>query len=256
MDYNQFVKEFYNYSTIDLNSYKEGQMKRRIDSHIRKYSINNYKDFLAVLKKDRDAYNTFLGYLTINVSEFLRDPRQWTNLEKEVLPKLIKPHKKLTVWSAACSTGDEPYTLAMVISKLLPTNQFRIIATDIDKEILAKAKQGIYPEKQVANLPIDMKNKYFKKTAEGYTISQDIKRCIEFRQHNLLKDAYPTQVDLIVCRNVLIYFTEEAKGKIYNNFSKALADDGVLFVGSTEQIINPAEYNLKGNKIFFYSKLK
>ncbi|ONI46039.1 chemotaxis protein CheR [Candidatus Epulonipiscioides gigas] len=254
MEYKNFVTEFFNYSKIDLFAYKEEQMKRRIDSHIKKYGINNYKDFLALLKKDQIIYETFLGYLTINVSEFFRDPKQWLNLEKEIIPTLIEPNKTLNIWSAACSTGDEPYTLAILLTKLVPNNKFKIIATDIDKEILAKAKQGVYPEKQIINLPIEYRNKYFKKEADAYVISNEIKRKIEFKQHDLLKDAYPTNIDLIVCRNVLIYFTEQAKCEIYAKFSKSLSAKGVLFVGSTEQIINSQEFGLKSKKLFFYTK--
>ncbi|WP_010166917.1 CheR family methyltransferase [Candidatus Epulonipiscium viviparus] len=254
MDYNHFVTEFYTFSKIDLNSYKEGQMKRRIDSHIKKSGISDYREFLTLLKTNPKAYETFLGYLTINVSEFFRDPRQWATLEKDILPGIINVTKTFNVWSAACSTGDEPYTLAILLTKLIPSQKFKIIATDIDKDILAKAKTGIYPDKQVINLPADFKSKYFKKTTEGYIISDDIKRKIDFRQHNLLKDPYPSDIDLIVCRNVLIYFTEQAKADIYNKFSKSLSSTGILFVGSTEQIINAHDFGLKSKKLFFYSK--
>ncbi|OON94322.1 MAG: chemotaxis protein CheR [Candidatus Epulonipiscioides saccharophilum] len=254
MEYSQFISEFYSFSKIDLNAYKEGQMKRRIDSHIKKYGINSYREFLALLKKDNKVYETFLGYLTINVSEFFRDPRQWLTLEKEILPKLIDPNKTFNVWSAACSTGDEPYTLAILLTKMIPSNRFKITATDIDKEILEKAKKGLYPEKQMANITPENKSKYFKKCSDGYMISDEIKTKIEFKQHNLLKDTYPMNIDLIVCRNVLIYFTEAAKAEIYTKFSRSLAEKGILFVGSTEQIINPIDYGLKARELFFYTK--
>ncbi|OOB78862.1 MAG: chemotaxis protein CheR [Epulopiscium sp. Nele67-Bin001] len=255
MDYKQFVNEFFAFSKLDLNAYKESQMKRRIDSHIKKTSANNYAQFLQFLKGNPKAYEEFLSYITINVSEFFRDPKQWAILEKDILPKTIDPNKTFNVWSAACSTGDEPYTLAMLLSKLIPTNKFKIIATDYDKEILKKARQGVYPEKQLLHLPEDYKRKYFTKSGDKYTITAAIKRNIEFKHHNLLKDAYPQNMDLIVCRNVLIYFTEPAKAEIYQKFSNSLNKTGTLFVGSTEQIITPSQFGLSSNKIFFYNKI-
>ncbi|OON96267.1 MAG: chemotaxis protein CheR [Epulopiscium sp. Nele67-Bin005] len=254
MTYTQFIDGVFKLTALDLASYKEAQMKRRIDTNIKKHNCKDYADYLSLLSRDKAALNKFLSYVTINVSEFFRNPTQWQTLEKSILPEMIQSGKTLTVWSAACSTGDEPYSLAMMLSAHLPTNRFKIIATDLDVEILAKARMGVYPEKQILNLPHGYRDKYFKKNGNLYHISQEIKQCIEFKQHNLLKDAYPKNVDIIVCRNVLIYFTEEAKDSIYHKFSQSLAPNGVLFVGSTEQIITPQQYRFDPCKIFFYKK--
>lgn len=161
----------------------------------------------------------------------------------------------IKVWSAACSTGDEPYTLAMVLGKFMPLNKIQIIATDIDKQVLEKAQIGIYDEKSLKGLPADLKQKYFNKIdSRRYQISDEVKKCIKFSQHNLLKDAYPDKCDLIVCRNVMIYFTEEAKQVMYQKFNDALKKEGILFVGSTEQIISPGKYNFSTLQSFFYKK--
>jgi chemotaxis protein methyltransferase CheR len=178
-------------------------------------------------------------------------------LEKVVVPHLLEhSNGRLRVWSAACSTGDEPYTLAMVLSEFLPLSQIEIIATDLDKEVLRKAKQGWYNEKSVKGLPKKYIAKFFEKTDNDiYQVSASLKRCITFKEHDLLKDTYPTNVDLVVCRNVLIYFTEEAKDNIYKNIAKSLKKDGVLFVGNTEQIIGSSQYGLESFKSFFYKKL-
>ncbi len=254
MDYGRFVIEFHRMSGLDLHLYKESQMKRRIDSHIKKYAVKTYDDFLKLVKENPAIMETFMSYVTINVSEFFRDPKQWNTLESDILPKIIQPNKTFNVWSAACSTGDEPYTLAIILNKLIPSGRFKIIATDLDKEIIAKAKKGEYPEKQLLHLPSEYKHKYFTKEKDLYTIKSEIKKNIEFRQHNLLKDPYLSGMDLIVCRNVLIYFTEDAKHTIYGKFAKSLSETGILFVGSTEQIISPSQYGLKSQKMFFYSK--
>ncbi len=256
-NYEEFKKAFWALSKIDLNSYKENQMKRRIDNFISKHRCAGYVDFFDLIKKDGDVYDMFITYLTINVSEFYRNPAQWRTLESVIIPHLIgKFGKKLKVWSAACSTGDEPYSLAMVFNEFMPLSQVEIIATDLDKEVLAKAKKGIYNEKSIKGLPDKYVKQHFSKDDVGlYHVSESLKRCITFKEHNLLKDAYPTDVDLIVCRNVLIYFTDEAKNGIYQKFSKALKQEGVLFVGSTEQIIGAGQYGLESFQSFFYKKL-
>jgi len=193
--------------------------------------------------------------LTINVSEFYRNPGQWDILDKDVFPRIIdKFGKNLKIWSAACSTGDEPYSLVMALSKHLPLNQIRIYATDIDKQVLAKAKVGLYHEKSIAGVPSEFKKKYFTKIGPSYQISDEIKRQVDFKEHNLLKDTYPSGNHLIVCRNVLIYFTEEAKTEIFKKFYKSLASGGHLFIGSTEQIINHAEIGYNRISSFFYGK--
>lgn len=254
MNYTEFKLQVLRLTGIDLNAYKENQMKRRIDANIRKHGCENYEAYLALLKKDKVLYDEFLSYITINVSEFFRNPNQWITLEKEILPRLLEKKTSLKIWSAACSTGDEPYSLAMLLSRFMPLHQIKILATDIDKEILAAAKRGEYVDKHIANIPKDLRSKYIKEQDGKYIIAPEIKNCITFKQHDLLKDPYPTNVDLIVCRNVLIYFTEEAKNSIYTRFSEALNKDGILFVGSTEQIIGAQKFNLNPYRIFFYEK--
>lgn len=254
-DYEKFKKDVFSLTNIDLNAYKERQMKRRIDTLISKNSIAGYNEYISAINKDSSLFHEFINYITINVSEFYRNPEQWALLEKEVFPQMLKNFgSKLKIWSAACSTGDEPYSLAMVLSRLLPLNQIRIIATDIDKEVLAKAKVGLYNEKSIKSVPDEFKKKYFTKIGPSYQISDDIKRCVEFREHNLLEDPYPGSCNLIVCRNVLIYFTEEAKNDIYLKFNEALKKDGILFIGSTEQIIQYRAMNFERYKSFFYQK--
>jgi chemotaxis protein methyltransferase CheR len=254
MDYEGFKKEIFGMTGIKLDLYKEKQMKRRIDSLIKKNGFQGYKDYVTELKGNITLYNEFVNYLTINVSEFYRNPEQWVVLGEEIFPLLLKKSKKIKIWSSACSTGDEPYTLVMVLNKYLPLNDIKIIATDIDKEALEKAESGIYGTKSVENLPQAYLEKYFVKTDNFYKIKDEIKNRVEFKQHNLLADEFPKECDLIVCRNVLIYFTEEAKAEIYVKFSQSLRGEGILFVGSTEQIIFANKYKFKPFRTFFYSK--
>ncbi|MBQ1194013.1 MAG: protein-glutamate O-methyltransferase CheR [Lachnospiraceae bacterium] len=256
LDYEQFKTQVYSLTKIDLNAYKEKQMKRRIDSLIDKNGYKGYSEYINAIKSDSRLFEEFVNYLTINVSEFWRNPEQWKILGEEVIPTLIKESgRKLKIWSAACSTGDEPYSLVMLLSRFMPLSDIKIIATDIDKQVLEKATVGLYNEKSLVGLPEDLKNKYFTKVGlSNYQISDDIKRCVTFKQHNLLRDSYPENFDLIVCRNVLIYFTDDAKVDIYKKFNKSLRKGGFLFIGSTEQIINYKEINYSSFRSFFYIK--
>ena len=241
---------------IDLNAYKENQMKRRIDTLIGKHKINGYDHFVAALKSDKELFETFVNYLTINVSEFYRNPDQWELLDKRYIPQLIQRFgRTLKIWSAACSTGDEPYSLVMALSKHLPLNHIQIIATDLDKQVLAKAKVGLYNEKSIAGVPHEFKRRYFKKVGLSYQISDEIKARVHFKEQNLLKDTYPNVCNMIVCRNVLIYFTEDAKDQIYRKFNQSLLPEGILFIGSTEQIINYSEVGFERLNSFFYKQV-
>lgn len=254
-DYEYFKKAVLDLTKIDLDAYKEKQMKRRIDTLIAKNKITGYENYVAALKKDNRMFEEFVNYLTINVSEFYRNPDQWQIMDREIIPELIRKFgKNLKIWSAACSTGDEPYSLVMAFSRHLPLNQIKIFATDLDKQVIAKAKTGLYVEKSIASVPDDFKKKYFTKIGPSYQISNEIKARVEFKEHNLLKDTYPTDCHLIVCRNVLIYFTEEAKDEVFRKFQRCLKPGGFLFIGSTEQIINHKEIGFDRRNSFFYEK--
>lgn len=254
--YEVFKTEIFRLTKIDLNAYKERQMKRRIDTLISKSNISRYRDYVELLTKDKEKYEEFVNYLTINVSEFYRNPEQWGILEKSILPDLFQKFgKTLKIWSAACSTGDEPYSLVMLLAKFMPLNKIEIIATDIDKQVIEKAKAGLYTEKSIKGLPKEFVDQYFEKINDKtYAISEAVKSRVKFQQHNLLKDEYPSNCDLIVCRNVMIYFTEEAKQEIYVKFNKALKKDAILFVGSTEQMVQPKTLGFSSVYSFFYKK--
>ena len=258
-DYELFKKHFYTLSSIDLNLYKEKQMKRRITSLIEKRGYTQYTPFFDAMKTDKALYNIFINYLTINVSEFYRNPVQWEMFERRILPE-IQTYKKsldsLKIWSSACSTGDEPYTIAMILNKHVPIEKIKILATDIDTGAMDKAKQGVYTGRSIKDLPVEFLKKHFTQVGEdAWRISDTIKNCVEFKQMNLLKDAYPKEQDIIVCRNVLIYFTEEAKDQMFADFSRALVQRGVLFIGSTEQIIGYQKFGYKPIETFFYQKM-
>ena len=255
--YEEFKIDVYKLTDINLDMYKERQMKRRIESLIQRKEFDGFESFYKGMKQDKGLLRTFVSYLTINVSQFYRNPAQWENFDKEIVPYLKKNYgNKITIWSAACSTGDEPYTLAMIMAKHVPLSNINIIATDIDEDVLAFAKAGIYTGKSMEDLPEEFKKKFFHKCdSMHYEICDDIKKCVSFKKHNLLEDKYFDDVSLIVCRNVVIYFTNEAKNEVYAKFHNALAENGILFIGSTEQILKAKELGFDPIKTFFYKKI-
>ncbi|MBP3041088.1 protein-glutamate O-methyltransferase CheR [Bacillaceae bacterium Marseille-Q3522] len=254
-DYNEFIAKIKYKTGIDLASYKEAQMKRRLKSFYEKKGYQSFAEFYLAISRDVNVLNEFLNRMTINVSEFYRNRNRWDIFEEKILPQILKQNKRPKIWSAACSTGEEPYTITMILSKFMPLSQIHILATDIDEDVIKKAKTGVYPEKALQEMPHEMKAKYLHRDGDVYKISERIRQKVTFQKHNLLADPFGGPYDLIVCRNVLIYFTEKAKESLYLKFSQALKPNGFFFVGSTEQIFNPAQYGMQTEKTFFYRRL-
>ncbi len=253
--YQTFIQNIKRKTGIDLSLYKEAQMKRRLTSLYQRRGYQNFGDFYDAIHSDKEILHEFLDRMTINVSEFYRNKERWDVLEKTIYPQLLENNRRLKIWSAACSTGEEPYSLAMVLASHVPLRDMSIYATDLDEGALERAKVGLYGKNSVKNVPQKALNDYFVNDGDHYQVTDDIKRTVTFKQHNLLNDRYQTGYDLIVCRNVMIYFTEEAKDQIYMNFSKSLKPGGILFVGSTEQIFNPEKYGFESIETFFYQKV-
>ena len=162
-------------------------------------------------------------------------------------------HKELKIWSAACSYGCEPYTLAMILESL-GFRKYTIIATDIDSDVLKLASEGIFNNLDIKDVPQIFIEKYFDIDDDKYIIKKSLKRNVVFKKHNLLGDSYESDFDLIVCRNVVIYFTMEAKKDIYIKFSKSISKNGLLFVGPTEHISNYKELGFSQAQPCIYKK--
>lgn len=256
-DYIGFIRSIESSTGINLADYKETQMKRRLTTLRLKYGHQTFSSFFDAMMKDKSLFNEFLDRMTINVSEFWRNPNRWEILKDKVLPELTgSGNARLKIWSAACSTGEEPYTLTMILAEKKLLGSSTILATDIDDGALAKAKQGLYLERSLKDVPKTIVAKYFTEDGPMYRFNEQLKKEVRFQKQNLLIERFDTGFDLIVCRNVMIYFTEEAKHKLYQKFAASLKPGGVLFVGSTEQIFNPAQYDLESTETFFYRKIQ
>lgn len=236
---------------LDLYAYKESQLNRRLTYFIEKNNIVDIENYCISLKNNSIEREKFISYVTINVTKFYRDISFFEKLEEEI--KKNPKTKHLKIWSAACSYGCEPYTLALMLENMGYTN-YKIIATDIDSQILNQAEKGIFSEPDIKDVPPHLLKKYFKIENDKYIINESLKKNIVFKKHNLLQNNYESGYDLIVCRNVVIYFTMEAKNEIYRRFVKSLNSDGILFVGPTEHLSSHKELGLTQLQPCIYQK--
>ena len=252
-EYKIFMEKVVRKYNIDLRGYKE-RTRRRIEILMHKYNIDSFLEYLKFLDKNEDKSKEFVDKLTINVTEFFRNPEKWKEFEEKYFPYLYSRNPRLKIFSAGCSSGEEPYTMAIILDKLGYTNA-RIFARDLDLKVLAKAKQGIYDEKALVNVEPKIKEKYFKKVDDkSYQVVPKLKSYIDFKQMNLLQDRFDKNFDLIVCRNVVIYFNQESKDMLYRKFYDSLKPGGLLFVGSTERIFNYRDIGFELKAPFIYIK--
>ncbi|WP_410768989.1 CheR family methyltransferase [Fontibacillus sp. BL9] len=253
-DYAGFIESIKKSTGIDLAQYKEAQMKRRLTTLRNKNGYSTFDAFYNAMMLNKTLFYEFLDKMTINVSEFWRNPNRWEVLRDIVLPGLSAGKSRLRVWSAACSTGEEPYTLSMILADQGLLQNTYLLATDIDEGALAKAAEGLYLDRSLKDVPSDVVKRYFTPDGARFLFDAKLKKAVTFKKQNLLLDTFEEDFDLIVCRNVMIYFTEEAKNALYHKFAKALRPGGILFVGSTEQIFSPSQYDLEPAETFFYRK--
>ena len=253
-DWAEFKRKLKSKTEIDLDLYKEPQMKRRIGNLVTRAGMDSYTAYFDKAAQDKDDFAAFIEYLTINVSEFFRTPEKFSKLETDVIPDLLKRSPRLNIWSAGCSIGAEPYSLAMILKEMTPGVRHRILATDLDVEIIAKAKKGVYSDSELKAISPQRKAKYFDEAGGQFAVKQEIKDCIEFKRHNLLKDPFEKNFDLILCRNVVIYFTGETKAALYVKFYNALAPGGYFLVGSTEQIFEYRQIGFETAGPFLYTR--
>ncbi|HUW65097.1 MAG TPA: protein-glutamate O-methyltransferase CheR [Spirochaetia bacterium] len=255
MDFAAFKAGIKENFALDLDSYKEGQLRRRLDSFMARQKTD-YGTYFRKLIANRIGFKDFVEFLTINVSEFFRDSNLFLLLQKEVLPGLLTGRRNLRIWSAACANGAEPYSLAILLDEMAPGRRHTILATDIDQQVLLTAEQAIYARESLKNVSPQRLNRYFAVEGDGrYRLVDQLRTRVEFRQHNLLKDPCERDFDLIACRNVLIYFTREAQNGLFEKFGRSLVQGGVVFIGGSEMIFRYAEMGFEKLYPCFYRRL-
>jgi chemotaxis protein methyltransferase CheR len=240
---------------LDLDFYKPSQMMRRLAGYIPRIGAANVTEFCGLIATDADVREKVMNFMTINVTEFFRDKRHFDMLQSTVLPGILKKNPRPKIWSAGSSRGAEAYSVAMMIEQIKPGTKAQILGTDIDKKIIAQAKAGgPYPDAEAKNIPAALRHRFMKKQNGGHYVNPEIRSKVTFKEQNLLTDVFDSEFDLIMCRNVVIYFSDDAKFKLNQKFSASLKSDGVLFIGGTETILNPIEFGLDREAAAFYRK--
>lgn len=254
-DYIQFKESFYKKTGLNLDSYKDKQMERRIRQLMIRQEKLNFRVFYEYLAETPSAMEYFFNYLTINTSEFFRDEKVYARLKEEIFPELLSNHTNvLTIWSAGCSIGAEPYTVAIIFDELRALHRVRVIGTDLDDKALLSAKNGSYKKKYLGKTPPETVNRYFRIEEDDYFIMPEIHNSVTFRRHNLLVDAPVSGCSMIFCRNVFIYFKAETQDFLLGRFSSVLKAGGFLVIGSAEYISCPEKYGLKKRYNTIYEK--
>jgi chemotaxis protein methyltransferase CheR len=256
-DYAAFQQRVHAKTGIALNQYKSDQMKRRLSSLAEKSGCTSFGSYGQLMEKDVSVLEAFLDKMTINVTELMRNASHFEDLKTNILPQLIARKKgaPLAVWSAGCSYGAEAYTVAMLIHELDSVGQHKIKGTDIDLAILTKAERPFFSLPDMVSVSPARREAHFHECCGTYQPKIHLRNKVRFAPHDLLSDKYPKEeFDLILCRNVVIYFTDDAKEAIYRGLFQALRPGGVLFVGGTERIASRREIGFDLVKSFFYQK--
>ncbi|GAA2618522.1 PAS domain S-box protein [Dactylosporangium fulvum] len=230
---------------FDFTGYKRSSLMRRVDRRMSQVNIVEYSDYLDYLQVHPDEFTALFNTILINVTGFFRDPDAWSALSREVLPHVLNEHDgPFRVWSAGCASGEEAYTLAIVLAEILGLEKFRdrvkIYATDVDEEGLAHARQATYSDRDLQSVPHELIERYFESTAGRYTFRKDLRRSVIFGRNDLVQDAPISRIDLLVCRNTLMYFNAETQTRVLSRFHFALASGGVLFLGKAEMLLSHA----------------
>lgn len=256
-DYERFCGGVRSLLRIDLDLYRRGQMERRLRSFARRSGLDDLDAYLARLRSDVAAREAFLDHMTINVSELFRNPERFEELERQVLPGLLASAggRGLRAWSAGCSYGAEPYSLAVLLAEAAPGARHEITATDLDERVLARAREGRFGEDDMRAVTAARRARWFtEEPGGGVRAAESLRRSIRFSRLDLLADRFPSGQDLILCRNVVIYFTEEAKDRLYRRLLESLRPGGVLFVGATERITGADRMGWQKQGMFFYRR--
>jgi chemotaxis protein methyltransferase CheR len=233
---------------LDLQGYKSRYARRRIAVRLRARRCADLEEYLRVLDREPEEWSRLAQALAINVSSFYRNPETFAVIRDRVVPALISWRKergqpRLRIWSAGCSEGEEAYSLAILLREhfagALATMAVSILATDLESKSLALARAGSYPESRLAELPTPLREKYFRVQGERWLLRRRVAGLVEFARLDLLSQRGPAELDLIVCRNVLIYLSRAEQERILARFYQSLRPEGFLVLGKTETLIGP-----------------
>jgi two-component system CheB/CheR fusion protein len=232
---------------FDFTGYKRATLTRRIDKRMAEVGVEGYGDYVDYLQVHPDEFASLFNTICINVTAFFRDSAAWDELRSTVLPELLDrlDTGPIRAWSAGCASGQEAYSLVMAVAEVLgpeaTRERLKVYATDIDEEALAQGRAARYTARELESLPEGFREKYFEELPTGWVFSADLRRCVIFGRHDLLQDAPISKVDLLLCRNTLMYFNADVQALLMNRLHFALAPGGVLFLGKVEMLLNRSE---------------
>ncbi|MDR2101656.1 MAG: protein-glutamate O-methyltransferase CheR [Treponema sp.] len=241
-DFELYRTLIYNESGIHFTSTNRSILESRLKERFREKGIDSVKTYYNTISRDKEELKSFLDSITTNLTRFFRNQAHFDALEHHVVPELIKlkkgtPSTTFKIWSAGCSTGEEPYTIAMLMSEILPPPfKFEIVASDISLKCLMTGKEGFYNDSRIVGIPDPYLKKYFTKVEGGYKVHADLMSKIRFDYHNLKNDSGLRNLDIVFCRNVIIYFDEAAQAAVINRFWDSMASKSFLFIGHSESL--------------------
>lgn len=244
--FNELKKLVYDYAGISLSDAKEQLVYGRLARRLRALGLKSFDDYCDLLRNDPgDEFTHFINAITTNLTAFFRENHHFESLQKSILPKLMQyrqSSKKLRIWSAGCSTGEEPYSIAITMLESVPEDwDVKILATDIDSNVVATASAGIYTEERIAGLSNERKRRWFRKgsgdNAGKVRVGAEVQSLITFKVLNLMQ-GWPMHgpFDIIFCRNVVIYFDKDTQRVLIDRYANLLTDDGYLFLGHSEAL--------------------
>lgn len=238
-EFELYRKLIYDESGIHFSATNRAILESRLAERLREKKLQNLREYYQIIISDKDELKLLLDSVTTNLTRFFRNQGHFDALEHHVIPELVK-HKRdklIKIWSAGCSTGEEPYSIAMLLEEKLPLGwTYTITASDISLKSLMVGKEGFYPEARMQGVPDACFSKFFDKTANGYQIKDSIKKNVTFDYHNLKNDSGQRNLDIVFCRNVLIYFDEAAQKATVERFYEAMAEKSFLFIGHSESL--------------------
>ncbi|GAA2312866.1 PAS domain-containing protein [Streptomyces kunmingensis] len=233
---------------FDFTGYKRSSLGRRIRKRMADVGTNAYADYRDQLETNADEFHALFNTILINVTSLFRDADTWTYLQREVVPELLDrlgSKDEIRVWSAGCSSGEEAYSLAIMFAEALGIEEalarVKIYGTDVDEEALRDARSGLYAAKSLEPLPAELRDKYFEQNGAQYAFRSDLRRRVIFGRHDITRDAPISRLDLLLCRNALMYFNVEAQTQIIDRFHFALRQGGFLCLGKAEMLLNDAD---------------
>lgn len=241
--FNEFRKIIYDSSGITFSETNRSILDSRLKERLREKNIADLNDYYKLITSNKEEFKVFLDSITTNLTRFFRNQPHFDALINYVIPHVIEEKKKsfgdkkIRIWSAGCSTGEEPYTIAMLLKDKLPAPYtFEIIASDISLKSILVGQQGFYPDLRISGIPQNYLASYFDKVDKGYQVKKELMSTIKFDYHNLRFDMGVRNLDIVFCRNVLIYFDEAAQKNTIDNFWKAMAKHSYLFIGHSESL--------------------